>query len=366
MVIAVIALYCSDISSENYFHHLVETTRKLMASATGHRFIIFHDKNFNASSFRTQNAEFFPVRRPVYRPGLKRWLDKSFPVICKKRRIEAAIWLNGICSLPGKIPQFIFYPYPDDRKKNICTAYRQKFAGEILRSAQRIFVTDTSLEQTIRDGYGTRPEMILVVPPVSRHEPQMISEKEKESIKEQFSGGREFFAYLGDEDHASLIGILKAFSLFKKRLGTGLPLIIFHHAVPDKKFKADLASFKYKQDVILIRAEKETEKFRILAAAYGAIVFDTRDYTGIPVFDIQSMGVPVITKDIAPYRAVLTDTVLYSSPGNAGSIFENMMRLYKEETMRKQMIQKAVSLVRHLKENSVSKIILDDILSSTR
>ncbi len=362
MVIAVIALYSSDISSENYFHHLAETTRKLMRSASGHRIIIFQDKNFDIGPFRTENAEFFPVRPPAYRPGLQRWADRSFPVICKKFNIEAAIWLNGICSLPGKIPQYVFYPYNDDRKKNICTTYRQKFAGEILRSAQRIFVPDTNLQQIIRDDYGISAQKLLVVPPASRHEQQIISEQEKESVKAQFTGGREFFAYLGDEDHASLIGILKAFSLFKKRMGTSLPLVIFHYANHDKKFKADLASYKYKQDVILVRNERETEKFRILAAAYGAIVSEAGDQTGIPVLDIQSIRVPVITKDIPAYRAVLGETVLYSSPGDAGSVFENMMHLYKKETMRKQMIQKAAGLVKHLNENPVSKMILDEIL----
>jgi glycosyltransferase involved in cell wall biosynthesis len=100
--------------------------------------------------------------------------------------------------------------------------------------------------------------------------------EEKEKIKEEYAGGTEYFLFTGDiypPDH--LITLLKAFSYFKKWQQSNMKLIMAGPANrKTEKLKEKLATYKYREDVIIIENPDPQTIQELTGAAYAPVSID--------------------------------------------------------------------------------------------
>ena len=165
---------------------------------------------------------------------------------------------------------------------------------------------------------------------------------EREAIKHQYTGGAEYFMYGGAiHPRKNLITLLKAFSLFKKRQQTGMKLVIAGRlAWHFSSFLESLKSYKYRKDVILTGYLPNDEFSRLTAAAYAMVYPSLFEGFGLPVIEAMRAEVPVITSSGTAMEEIAGDAALFANPHEQQSIASQMMLLYKDEQLRKQLIEK--------------------------
>jgi glycosyltransferase involved in cell wall biosynthesis len=169
-----------------------------------------------------------------------------------------------------------------------------------------------------------------------------LDEEEKKAIKEKYTEGREYFVYTGSiHPRKNLITLLKAFSVFKKRQQSNFKLVLAGRmAWKNKSFEKSLASYKYRKDVILTGYVSEDELVKITGGAYALVYSSLFEGFGVPVLEAMRCDVPVITSSGSAMQEIAKDAALYADPNNHEDIADKMMMLYKNESLRKELIGK--------------------------
>jgi len=164
-----------------------------------------------------------------------------------------------------------------------------------------------------------------------------------ESIRTQHTGGREYFLFTGDIDAPHrLIELLKAFSLFKKRQQSNMQLVIAGAATEWTDFLEEkLATYKYRSDVVLVKDPGWHDTVRFAAAAYAMVYPSVSDALPLAVLLALQAEIPVIASDIPVTRELTAAAEWADNARLEESFAQGMMRLYKDETHKQQLVQKA-------------------------
>src|SRR5690606_25867702 len=136
-----------------------------------------------------------------------------------------------------------------------------------------------------------------------------------------------------------LVGLLKGFSKFKRRLQSNWKLVIALRPSPYLIFKEAedlLSNYKYREDVVLTGAENLSQK---LAGAYAAISIASGENVPVAIAEAVAVQTPVIAFDTYTVKEWLGDRVLCTTGNSSDAIAEALMRLYKEELFRRSLIE---------------------------
>lgn len=100
--------------------------------------------------------------------------------------------------------------------------------------------------------------------------------EEREQIKEKYAGGTEYFLYAASIYPVDpLILLLKAFSYFKRWQQSNMKLIVAGATNrKTEKLKEKLATYKYREDVILIENPAAEALIELTAGAYASVTID--------------------------------------------------------------------------------------------
>ncbi|MFT3932013.1 MAG: glycosyltransferase [Chitinophagaceae bacterium] len=171
---------------------------------------------------------------------------------------------------------------------------------------------------------------------------------EAESVRTSYSGGNSFFLFIGNisETH-QLLELLKAFSLFKKWQQSSMQLLIAGSRTNwTSELEEKLATYKYRQDVIIHGKLKEEDLGRLVAASYALLypVFGNA-FPFAMIWAVQA-GKAIIATDCNVNRQI-TDKALWVEPQNTTEGFAKaMILLYKDENQQQ-------SLAQQIKERSI-------------
>ncbi|XVJ67503.1 MAG: hypothetical protein HEQ40_15520 [Lacibacter sp.] len=293
-----------------------------------HRFTFINNANrrFNFSeSDKVKEILFNPSINPLRKIVQQKSLQKETELL----RPDVYIGIPGsIFSAQKKFCLFI------------SGAYELKTALKKNRKSKAVFCTDAfSFDQFQAHSLVNNSKLFYAPPPPCPFY-KKIEWQEREQIKNELSGGSEYFLLLNPVlQETELVNLLKAFSFFKKRLQTSIKLVI---AARQEEFAVSLlqllATYKYKTDVVFAGDLSNNNKRASLAAAcYAALQIASPYKTYILPQDALVSAVPV----------VLCGHPLHSSYENtfiqAGTTPEDiariMMLLYKDEQYRKQVIE---------------------------
>jgi len=170
-----------------------------------------------------------------------------------------------------------------------------------------------------------------------------LSWTETESIRTQYTGGREYFLFTGDIDAPhKLVELLKAFSLFKKRQQSNMQLVLAGYDTPwTDSFEDKLATYKYRGDVVLLKDLEWKETVRLAAAAYAMVYPSVSDTLPLaPLLALQA-GVPLVASGIPVVRALGDVAEWVGNDRLEDGFSQAMMRLYKDESYKQQLVQQA-------------------------
>ena len=138
----------------------------------------------------------------------------------------------------------------------------------------------------------------------------------------------------------NLMNVLKAFSLFKNWQQSNMKLLVFKgQSTEFNQIEEKLKTYKYREDVILLRQFTTEQLIRITAAAYAFIFPSSDNGSGLQILDAMQCEVPVIAGKVPANQEIGGEAALYVNFSDSDAIAKEMLSLYKDESQRTKLIE---------------------------
>lgn len=375
MKIAVNTRFLLDDYLEGYGYFVLETLRRLSEKYPEHEFIFIFDRPVNKKIILRENVRSIVVGPPARHPLLwKLWYDIKIPAVLKKHKADVFVSCDGFCSLATKVPQCMvvhdlsFLHFPSFNKKSHVLFYK-RYIPKYLKKAATIATVSAFSKKDILMHYTTIDDSkIDIVYSAAKEIFNPVSEAKKEAMKKKFTGGKEYFVYAGAiHPRKNLMNLLKAFSIFKKKQQSNMKLLLAGRlAWKYDSFIESLKTYKYRDDIVMTGYLDENEMVKIVGSAYALVYPSLWEGFGVPVLEAMRCHVPVITSADSPMQEIAKDAALYVNPSDYNDIAEKMMLLYKDESLRKKMIQNGKEISRQYSWDKTADLLWKCMMKAIR
>lgn len=356
------------LEGNGYFVH--ETFSRIVRNHPEHLFVFIFDRPYDERFVFGQNVKPIVAGPAARHPLLwKYWYDIKIPAVLRKYKADVFVSCDGFCSLRTKVPQCLvvhdlaFLHYPSFTKKS-CLLFYKKYTPKFLEKASAVATVSVFSKNDIVSQYKTRADKIDVVFSAAKEKFYPIKDEEKIATKNKYTEGKEYFVYTGAiHPRKNLMNLLKAFSVFKKRQKTNMKLILVGRlAWKYESFTENLKSYKYRNDVVMTGYADEAELVKIIGAAYALVYPSLFEGFGVPVLESMKCDVPVITAANSAMQEVAKDAALYINPESYTDMADKMMLLYKDEQLRKELIQKGRETSKEYSWDRTAELLWQSIL----
>jgi len=332
---------------EGYGYFIHELFRVLVQKYPEHKFYFLFDREYDERFLYASNVYPLVVPPQARHPLLwKYWYDVKIPGALKKIKADIFVSPDGFSSLTAKIPQCLivhdlgFLNHPKTYKKSHARFLKRNTPKYLTKATSVVTVSEFSKDDIVKH-YGIDPDKIDVIYNGVKTIFRPFSVDIKDAIKEKYTDGKEYFIYAGAiQPRKNLTNLLKAFSIFKKRLQSSMKLVIAGRlAWKNDEFLKLLNNYKYKSDVVLTGYVPEEELAGLIASAYALIYPSLYEGFGVPVAEAMKCGVPVLTSAKTSMQEVAGDAGLYFNPNDHVDIADKMMLIYKDEKLRNELVR---------------------------
>lgn len=348
MDIAVNTRFLIKEQMEGYGYFIHEVLRMLVGKYPQHRFHFLFDRPYHPDFIFGPNVTATVISPPARHPLLwKIWYDLKLPLALRKIKADVFVSPDGFCSLATKVPQCLvvhdlaFLHQPAAIKKSHLSFYKH-YTPKFLKKAKSVATVSRFSKEDIMQQYNVPAERIDVVYSAVKKVFRPLSFEKQQLIKDKYTAGHEYFLYTGAiHPRKNLVNLLKAFSLFKKRLQSGMRLVLAGRlAWKNNEFLQLLQTYKYKDDVVMTGYLPEEELATLTASAYALVYPSLFEGFGVPVLEAAQCRVPVLTSTGTSMQEIGEDAALYFNPNDHADIADKMMLIYKDEDLRSRMIEK--------------------------
>lgn len=374
MHIAVNTRFLLDQQLEGYGYFTREVLTLLTRQHPEHQFHFFFDRPFSRDFLFAANVTGHVLSPPARHPLLwKYWFDVKVPRYLKKIKADVFLSPDGQCSLTTPVPQCLvvhdlgFLHYPEGYHKTHLTYYKH-YTPKFIRKAKTLATVSQFSKDDIVRQYHTAAEKISVVYNGVKPIFAPTSFEQQTGIKEKYTGGTEFFLYTGAiQPRKNIMHLLKAFSIFKRRMQSSLKLVLAGRlAWKNEEFLTLLKTYKYKDDVVLTGYLPEEELARLMAAAYALVYPSHFEGFGVPVLEAMRCGVPVLTSKDSAMQEISEGAALYFDPQNVDDMAYKLMFIYKQEGERNALIQKGKTIAAHYTWQRTADLLWQSLMKTCR
>ncbi len=365
MRIVINAALLPNMYSEEYINYLSETFKRITNKYHEHHFIFICEQQVADAFAFGDNVEVFKIKpNRINALSWKYWYDVRIPFLLRKYKADLFLSPGGFCSLYTKVAQCIlindlfFVLFPSFFNRLQLLFYKSHTSRSVQKS-KKIITFSAFTKEKIVANYGVAPGKVdtihTCIPDGYGPQPDEIKEK----TKAKYSGSKEYFLYAGIiHPSRNLVNLLKAFSLFKKRQQSGLKLVICGKTAENyTSFSQGLKTYKYRDDVCVIDQLPLAEHLQLMAAAYAFVYPVLADDFSVSLIEAMKSHVPVITSEHSAMQEITAGAALYVNPENPQDIAEAMMRLYKDENGRNELIIKgSVAAQRYNSDKSAEQL----------
>ncbi|MDB5196680.1 MAG: glycosyltransferase family 4 protein [Flaviaesturariibacter sp.] len=374
MIIAVNTrlLLSSHLEGIGYF--IKEVFLRLADQHPEHRFYFLFDRPYPTTITFPSNVVPVVLSPPARHPLLwKYWYDVKVTLALRKIKADVFVSPDGFASLTTSVPQCVvvhdlgFLHHPGAYKKSH-VQFLKLFTPRFVRKAAVVATVSQFSKKDLIEKYSTPGQKVDVVYSAVKPLFKPLPFEERFSVKDQYTSGREYFIYTGAlQPRKNLIHLLKAFSLFKKRQKSDWKLVLAGRlAWKNEEFLTSLKSYKYKDDVVLTGYVAEEELAKLVGSAYALVYPSLFEGFGVPVLEAMCCGVPPLTSQATSMQEIAGDAALYFDPAEPSSIADQLMRIYKDESLRSEIIQKGAAVVAQYSWDRTAALLWESITKAVK
>jgi glycosyltransferase involved in cell wall biosynthesis len=232
-----------------------------------------------------------------------------------------------------------FEHYPQDIPF-IARKYYVKYFPVFAERSCRVATVSEYSKQDISRCYNIPPEKIDVVYDGANEIFKPVSQEEKRKAKIKYTRGEDYFLFIGAlHPRKNIVRLLQAFDAFKADVSSDIKLLI----VGEKMWKTaeidfTLSGMRFKRDVIFTGRLHQEELKNVTASAFALVFVPYFEGFGIPIVEAMNCDVPVITSNVTSMPEVAGNAGLLVDPFSVNSIKEGMLKIYKDDNLRIQLI----------------------------
>lgn len=354
---------------EEYRYFLKDAFNQIAKQHSEHQFIFICRNDYKERIEFEKNVIPGVIKISGRHPLLfKWWYDIKIPAILKKYKADVFISCDGYMPLHTKISQclfiydlsFIHFPVV----KRSQQSYLKKQIPKFLQNVNSVVTFSEYSKKDILNHYKINSEKINVVYTAAKNIFHPLQEDEKEMTRKKYTEGKNYFLYAGAiHPDNNLLNLLKAFSIFKKRQKSDWKLLLAGNlAAGYKDFSEKIRSYKHRGDVIWIENIEEQEMAKLIGSSY-ALIYPATSFA-MPPLQAVNYHIPVIISadDIAKEK--FGEAALYVDAKDHIDIADKMMLIYKDEEMRKKLIEKGELLTKDHAWNKTIDLLWQTILKA--
>ncbi len=357
---------------EGYGNFIAESFKRMVLAHPEHQFFFLFDRPFDPSFVFAGNVHPIVVGPEARHPLLwKYWYDFKVPAVLKKIGADVFVSPDSFCSLRTKVPQLLvihdlaFIHHPAFISKSHLRFYK-KNTGKFIAKAKRVVTVSTFSKEDIIQHYPVAENKTHVVYNGVKHIFKPLDLEQRNIIKHRYTEDKEYFIYTGAiHPRKNLFHLLKAFSIFKKRLQSNMKLLLVGRlAWGYDSFLQSLETYKYRDDVKLLHYLPDEELAQLVGAAYAMVYPSYFEGFGLPMLEAMRCQVPVICSRVSAMPEIAGQAGLYFNPDSYEELAERMMLLYKDETLHSVLVQHGIRQSRQFSWEATAEQLWKEILAT--
>lgn len=337
-----------------------------LSVSEGVEWLVLADHRYRPGQFPVLPGKVIIRRALPGKVGWKLWYDCQLPRVLERHWVER-VWLTGGVACRVAAPVHLWMPErvnPGEWLRSEMPLYRGRLKAGLAGVEAVICYSERDrvwLE-------GMRPELkgrIRVLTVHADESIRVMPEAERERVKAGLTQGREYFlADISGCGEEEMVNLLKAFSLFKRRQRSQMRLVLAGESGMQRQMGERLKTYKYREDVDW-RADRADVGPAACApgsgsdagaayrgAAYAVMLPVEGNSLGTTMLNTWKAGVPVIVPAGGLLAEMAQGAALGMNPGDPASLAGQLMRIYKEEDIRRQLIGKGFErLIVYSREN---------------
>lgn len=247
-----------------------------------------------------------------------------------------------------------FYVFPKMFSKSFLTVYRFMIP-RILKSARHVITVSEFSKQEIIKFCGTNVNKISVIYNAVSGDFRYI--KDDELAKHKY-----FLAVSSLNYRKNFPAVLDAFKKFEEHNDDGSLYIIGD--MSNSSFAAlDIDIYKSDPRIKFLGRVSDKDLVRYYSNAVAFIYPSLYEGFGIPPLEAQQCNCPVISSNATSLPEVLGDSALFNSPNDIDGFTSRMQRIFNEENLREQLIQKGLENIKRFSWDKSTRELINIIKS---
>ena len=325
-----------------------ESLKRIVLSQPDHEFYFIFDRPYSEEFIFANNVTPIVVGPPARHPILHYiWYEISIPRALKKIDPDIFISPDAFISLSSKYADLIvlhdlnFEHFPEYMPW-LARKYYRHFTPLYAKKVKRIATVSEFSKSDIVKQYKVDPDKIDVVYNGSNGCFKPISTTEIESTKEKFTGGCDYFVFVGAlNPRKNLQTIFRAFDEYKNANETNIKFVV----VGEKMYWSDEIKSAYnnmtnKVDVIFTGRLEPDDLSNVVGSAIALVYASTFEGFGIPIIEAYNADVPVITSNVTSMPEIAGDAALFVDPNSVDEIANAMYKVATDKEFSKSLIEK--------------------------
>jgi len=325
-----------------------ETLKRITRENPEHEFIFIFDRPFNPEFIFADNITPVVIGPQARHPFLFYiWFDFRIPRVLKKYKVDLFLSPDGYLSLRTKVPQLAvihdinFVHRPDDLPWLIAKYYNF-FFPRFARIAKRIATVSFYSKEDITRSFKIDFDKIDVVYDGINQVFSPVSEEIKTEIRNKYTGGSEYFLFVGAlHPRKNISGLLRAFEGFKGETSSNIKLVVVGGEMHKTGEIFEVWENMRFKDEVIFTGRVTTDELQCITGSALALTFvPFFEGFGIPIVEAMSAGIPVICSNTTSIPEVGGNAVLYADPLKIDQITDAMIKMANEPEFREMLIQK--------------------------
>jgi len=299
------------------------------------------------------------------------WFQHSVKSVLNRMKPDLFLSPDGFLSLGAKCKQLPvihdlnFNDHPKDVKW-LTGKYYNHYFPKFAKEATRIATVSEYSKKDIISNYKIDPAKIDVVFNGINSFFKPVSESERITTKQRFSGGKDYFVNVGSlHPRKNIINLVRSFAAFKKESASDVKLVLAGpHFWGLTEIYTAINENGIKDDVIFTGRLSDEDLAKVLGSALALTFIPYYEGFGIPLVEAMQAGVPIITSNVTSLPEVAGEAALLVDPFDTAGIKNAMMKLFSDPLLRADLIQKGNIRKENFSWDKSADLLWDSILKA--
>lgn len=351
-----------------------QVVKQMAAQHPEDEFILFFDRPYSEAFIFSENIKAVVLFPPARHPFLYLWwFEWSVVQALKKYKADVFLSPDNFLSLRTKTPSVLvihdaaYLHYPEQVSFWDRWHY-QTFTPRFVKKADQIITVSNYTRKDILNHFTVDENKISVACNGCREMFKPLPENEKQKIREEFSGGKDYFFYIGAvQPRKNVHRLIAAFDIFKKRTNVQFKLLIAgRFGWQTGAVKTAYENAEFKEDIVFLGYTENEVVAKLMAASYALTYPSLFEGFGIPLLEAMHCEVPILTSTTSSMPEVAGDAGILVEPESEEKIANAMQQLSENSHLYKQLIENGKKQRQKFSWEKAASVVYESLLKASK